>query len=38
MSFIKVTENKNVFVDGVYDDTRALQECIDKELITGTGE
>lgn len=30
MNFIKVTDNKNVFGDGIHDDTKALQECIDK--------
>ncbi len=30
MNFIKVTDNKNVFADGVHDDTKALQECIDE--------
>ncbi|MBO5937036.1 MAG: hypothetical protein J6V06_04150 [Clostridia bacterium] len=30
MNFIKVTDNKNVFADGIHDDTKALQECIDK--------
>ena len=36
MSFIKVTDNKNVFADGVHDDTKALQECIDKVKGGGT--
>lgn len=36
MDFIKVTDNKNVFGDGVHDDTRALQECIDKVKDGGT--
>ena len=36
MSFIKVTDNKNVFGDGVHDDTKALQECIDKVKNGGT--
>lgn len=36
MSFIKVTDNKNVFADGVHDDTKALQECIDKVKDGGT--
>ena len=30
MNFIKVTDNKNVFGDGIHDDTKALQECIEK--------
>ncbi len=29
MDFIKVSDNKNVYADGVHDDTKALQECID---------
>ena len=29
MNFIKVTDNKNVYADGIHDDTKALQECID---------
>lgn len=36
MKFIKVTDNKNVFADGVHDDTKALQECIDKVKNGGT--
>ena len=36
MDFIKVTDNKNVFADGVHDDTKALQECIDKVKNGGT--
>ena len=36
MDFIKVTDNKNVFADGVHDDTKALQECIDKVKDGGT--
>lgn len=36
MKFIKVTDNKNVFADGVHDDTKALQECIDKVKDGGT--
>ena len=30
MRFIKVTDNKNVFADGIHDDTKALQDCIDE--------
>lgn len=30
MRFIKVTDNKNIFADGIHDDTKALQDCIDK--------
>ena len=29
MNFVNVKQNKNVFADGVHDDTKALQECID---------
>ena len=36
MNFIKVTDNKNVFADGVHDDTKALQECIDAVKDGGT--
>lgn len=36
MKFIKVTDNKKVFADGVHDDTKALQECIDKVKDGGT--
>ena len=36
MNFIKVTDNENVFADGVHDDTKALQECIDKVKDGGT--
>ena len=36
MKFIKVTDNENVFADGVHDDTKALQECIDKLKDGGT--
>ena len=36
MEFIKVTDDKNVFADGVHDDTKALQECIDKVKEGGT--
>ncbi len=36
MKFIKVTDNKNVFADGIHDDTKALQECIDKVKDGGT--
>ncbi len=36
MKFIKVTDNKNVFADGIHDDTKALQECIDKVKNGGT--
>ena len=36
MKFIKVTDNKKVFGDGIHDDTKALQECIDKVKRGGT--
>ncbi len=36
MNFIKVTDNKNVFSDGIHDDTKALQECIDMLKDGGT--
>lgn len=36
MKFIKVTDNKNVFADGIHDDTKALQECIDNVKDGGT--
>ena len=36
MNFIKVTDNKNVFADGIHDDTKALQNCIDKVKNGGT--
>ena len=36
MEFINVTDNENVFADGIHDDTKALQECIDKVKNGGT--
>lgn len=36
MKFINVKENKNVFADGIHDDTKALQACIDKAKSGGT--
>lgn len=36
MKFIKVTDNKNVFADGIHDDAKALQECIDMVKDGGT--
>ncbi len=36
MKFIKVTDNKNVFADGIHDDTKALQQCIDELKDGGT--
>lgn len=36
MAFIKITDNKNVYGDGIHDDTKALQECIDSVKDGGT--
>ena len=36
MRFIKVTDNKNVCADGIHDDTKALQSCIDEVKCGGT--
>ena len=36
MEFIKVTDNDKVFADGIHDDTKALQECIDQVKDGGT--
>ncbi len=36
LKFVKVTDNKNVFADGIHDDTKALQECIDSVKDGGT--
>ena len=36
MNFIKVTDNGKVFADGIHDDTKALQECIDSIKEGGT--
>ncbi len=36
MKFIKVTDSKKVFADGIHDDTKALQECIDSVKDGGT--
>lgn len=36
MNFVKVTDNKNVYADGIHDDTKALQECIDSVRDGGT--
>lgn len=36
MNFIKVTESKRVYADGIHDDTKGLQECIDKLRDGGT--
>ena len=36
MKFVKVTDNKKVFADGIHDDTKALQACIDLVKNGGT--
>ena len=36
MNFIKVTDNEKVYADGIHDDTKALQECIDSLKDGGT--
>jgi polygalacturonase len=36
MKVVKVTDNINVFADGIHDDTKALQECIDSVKDGGT--
>ena len=36
MKFVKVTDCKNVYADGIHDDTKALQFCIDKVKEGGT--
>lgn len=36
MKFINVLQNKNVYADGIHDDTRALQACIDELRDGGT--
>lgn len=36
MNFIKVTDNKNVYADGMHDDTKALHQCIDEVKNGGT--
>lgn len=36
MKFIKVTDNKSVYADGIHDDTKALQDCIDAVKNGGT--
>ena len=36
MNFINVLQNGNVFADGVHDDTKALQACIDELKEGGT--
>lgn len=36
MNFIDVKQNKNVYADGIHDDTKALQACIDEVKNGGT--
>ena len=36
MKFVNVLQNKNVYADGVHDDTKALQSCIDELKDGGT--
>lgn len=36
MKFIKVTDHEKVFADGIHDDTKALQDCIDEVKDGGT--
>ena len=36
MKYINVMNNKNVFADGIHDDTKALQSCIDEVKDGGT--
>lgn len=36
MKFINVLQNKNVYADGIHDDTRALQACLDELKDGGT--
>lgn len=36
MKFINVLQNKNVYADGIHDDTKALQACIDEAKDGGT--
>lgn len=36
MKFINVLQNKNVYADGIHDDTKALQSCIDELKDGGT--
>ena len=36
MKFINVMQNKNVYGDGIHDDTKALQACIDEVRDGGT--
>ena len=36
MKFINVLQNKNVYADGIHDDTKVLQACIDEVKDGGT--
>ncbi len=36
MKFVNVMKNKNVYADGIHDDTKALQACIDEVKDGGT--
>lgn len=36
MNFINVRDNRNVYADGVHDDTKALQACLDEVRDGGT--
>lgn len=36
MNFVNVMQNKNVYADGIHDDTKALQKCIDEVKDGGT--
>ncbi len=36
MNYIKVTDNRNVYADGIHDDTKGLQACIDAVKDGGT--
>ncbi len=36
MNFVNVMQNKNVYADGIHDDTKALQACIDEVKCGGT--
>ena len=36
MKFINVLQNKNVYADGIHDDTKALQACLDELKNGGT--
>ena len=36
MKFVNVRQNPDVFADGIHDDTKALQACIDEARDGGT--